>query len=33
MLTGALLALFWAVVALIGALSGIGLCLALGKGR
>lgn len=33
MLTGALIALFWAIIALIGALSGIGLCLALGRGR
>ena len=33
MLTGALVALFWAIVALIGALSGIGFCIALGRGR
>jgi hypothetical protein len=32
-LTGALIALFWAIIALIGALSGIGFCLAVGSGK
>jgi hypothetical protein len=32
-LTGALIALFWAIIALIGALSGIGFCIAVGGGK
>jgi hypothetical protein len=33
MLTGALVVLFYGLIAMIGAMSGIGLCIALGKGR
>jgi len=33
MLIGALITLFYGLVALIGALSGIGLCIALGRAR
>lgn len=33
MLTGALLALFWVSVALVGAMGGIGFCLAVGGGK